>query len=121
MDITTLLQLYSTKDSKRKRALFQFYEDIISMPASLSFIAKKINDDLGKDVISVADIKYARYQYVDKNTVLKKSKKEGIEDKPKITKRENPNFSIDEITFTDPDEIEVNSKSTKSKFYKHKQ
>ncbi len=112
-----LIQLYQEKDRMRKRALYEIYKAEIELKASLPFIAKIINDDLGvENLIPISDLTYCRYFF--KDTQITKSK---IEDnKPKkesliIQKTAVPqNF---EIKFTDPD-LNTFDKSIKSKFSK---
>ena len=109
-----LIQLLQEKDRMRKRGLYELFRAEIEMKASLPFIAKLINDELGmENLIEVSDITYCRYFFKDA-TISKpenKSKKESLV----IPKNGNPQNI--EIKFTDPD-LNFYDKSIKSKFSK---
>ena len=105
--------MYRQKDKKRKRALWELFDNTIKLPASLSFIADTINKEIQVDnLVSESDIKYCRFYFMDKiksNIAAK--------DKPKISNSTKSNTLLSDIDWTDPDEIN-NPKTVKSKFSK---
>ncbi len=113
MNIDFLIEMYRKKDKKRKRALWELFDNTIKLPASLTFIADTINKEIQVDnLVSESDIKYCRFYFMDKvksNIAAK--------DKPKISNSPKSNTSHSDIDWTDPDEIN-NSNNSKSKFSK---
>jgi transcription termination factor NusB len=111
-----LIQLYQQKDRMRKRVLYELFKSEIEMKASLPFIVKMINEQLGiENLISIADITYCRFFF----KTIKVNKPQNPKNKPiqqsllLNNKADSQNF---EIKFTDLD-LEPNiSKSIKSKF-----
>jgi len=62
MEITKELvqELYKRKDPKRKRMLFELYQDLFTANYSARFLADIINKELSVAVVSLYDIKYIR-------------------------------------------------------------
>jgi hypothetical protein len=113
MNLETLIEMYQKKDPKRKRALWELFDNTIKLPASLTFIADTINKEIQvENLISESDIKYCRFYFMNK---VKSSI--GAKDKPKISNSPKPNTSSGDINWTDPDEVN-NSNNSKSKFSK---
>lgn len=84
------------------------------MMASLPFIVKLINDELGiENLIEVSDITYCRYFFKDAPFSKHKSKLK----KENLIIPKNGNPQNIEIKFTDPD-LNIYDKSIKSKFSK---
>lgn len=111
-----LIQLFQQKDRKRKEVLYRIFLDIINLNASLGFIAELINKDLGvTNLITQDDIKYCRYYF--KNTEGKKTPKSFLTISNKGLPLSNQIKSTDTITWTNPDEVNINQ-TTKSKFSK---
>ena len=113
MNIDFLIEMYRKKDKKRKRALWELFDNTIKLPASLTLIADTINKEIQVDnLISESDIKYCRFYFMDKvksNITAK--------EKPKIFNSLKSNTSSSDINWTDPDEVN-NSNNSKSKFSK---
>jgi hypothetical protein len=111
-----LIQLYQQKDRMRKRVLYELFKSEIEMKASLPFIAKLINEQLGiENLISIADITYCRYFFKD----VKVTKPQNPENKPiqqSLLLKNKVDGQDFEIKFTDPDLKPNASKSIKSKF-----
>ncbi|MCF0075342.1 hypothetical protein LZD49_32995 [Dyadobacter sp. CY261] len=55
-----LLMLYARKDVKRRRFLYMHYENLFAQYYSMGFLVDLINQDLGKALVAVGDIKYIR-------------------------------------------------------------
>jgi hypothetical protein len=62
MEITKelVLYLYERKDPKRKRMLFELYQDLFTANYSARFLADVINKKLSISVVTLYDIKYIR-------------------------------------------------------------
>ena len=113
MNIDFLIEMYRRKDKKRKRALWELFDNTIKLPASLTFIADTINKEIQVDnLVSESDIKYCRFYFMDK---VKSNI--SVKDKPKISNSPKSNIPLSDIDWTDPDEIN-NAKTVKSKFSK---
>lgn len=113
MDKKLLLkEMLQNKDPKRKKMLFEVFENEIHFSASSQFVAQFINKELGiENLVSSKDVEYCRYNFKQKN----KAKNEV----PKIPNtrapvKSNPIHDSNEIIWTNPDEI--NSNPYKSKF-----
>lgn len=115
MDKNIVRELYQRGDRKRKIALFKVYSEWILMDTSLKFIRDRINKDLGFNLITETEIKYARHHF--------KSQVDKISKAPLVQNRIIPE-SINQVPFTegvswtDPDEVTKNQNSLKSKFSK---
>lgn len=113
-----LITLLERKDKKRRRALWEVYQHLITTQASISFITQMINNELENNLVCDADVKYCRFYYMKKINVnrhiqsKKDSKKSPLPPTELISSVKN-----DSINWTDPDEIN-NPKTVKSKFSK---
>lgn len=109
-----LIQLFEEKDRMRKRGLYELFKAEIEMKASLPFIAKLINYELGmENLIVISDITYCRYFF--KDVTISKPENKLKNESLIIPKKSNPQNI--EIKFTDPD-LNIYDKSIKSKFSK---
>lgn len=107
MDKKTILkEMLKNKDPKRKKMLLEVFENEIHFSASSQFVAQYINKELGvENLVNAKDVEYCRYNFKQKNKA-----------KTEIPKISNPRPYTDanEITWTNPDEM--NSNPYKSKF-----
>ncbi len=55
-----LLTLYERKDAKRRRFLYHYYRHLFEKPYSIVYLTELINQDLGKALVTLYDIKYIR-------------------------------------------------------------
>lgn len=112
-----LIELYRQQDKKRRRVLYESFSNQIQMKASLAFIAKFINNELGvEELINEADIKYCRHYFVGKV-------KNSMPIVPKIPSKlvgEPVNKPHGDISWTNPDDDNFisNQSIVKSKFSK---
>jgi hypothetical protein len=64
MDKNLIKSLYQRGDPKRKKVLYQTYQQVFHAPFSYEQVVLTINEDLGEDIISFADVKYIREKFV---------------------------------------------------------
>lgn len=64
MDKELIKQLYSIRDSKRKKVLYEVYKDLFLQKLSIEFTAKQLNEYLGEELVTIIDIKYIRRHFV---------------------------------------------------------
>ena len=116
MNIDFLIEMYRRKDKKRKRALWELFDNTIKLPASLTFIADTINKELQVDnLVSESDIKYCRFYFMDK---VKSNI--SVKDKPIITNNSKSNtITKTTIEWSDPDSLDNYNSQSKSKFSKN--
>lgn len=55
-----ILRLYERKDPKRRRLLFEHYQNLFDSRYSARFLVEMINTDLGAETVGSYDIKYVR-------------------------------------------------------------
>lgn len=121
-----LLRLYARKDRKRRKMLFALFKDKIKLDVSIDAVVEMINLELGKQgIINAADIKYCRH-YFGKRQAENEMPKLMVE----IPPRNNSNSPIirkdvttvqsdlEELDWTDMEEISVAIEGIKSKFTK---
>jgi hypothetical protein len=117
MEKSLIISLFQQQDKKRRRFLYESFSSQIQMKASLAFIAKFINNELGiEELISEADIKYCRHYFVGKAKV-------SMSIVPKIPSKsvsKPTNKPSSEISWTNPedDNFISNQSVVKSKFSK---
>ena len=117
MEKPLIISLYQQQDKKRRRVLYDSFSNQIQMKASLTFIAKFINKELGiEELVSEADIKYCRHYFVGKV-------KSSMPIVPKIPSKlvnEPTNKPHGDISWTNPDDENFISYrlTVKSKFSK---
>ena len=116
MNIDFLIEMYRRKDKKRKRALWELFDNTIKLPASLTFIADTINKEIQVDnLVSESDIKYCRFYFMDK---VKSNI--SVKDKPIITNNSKSNTTTKTtIEWSDPDSLDNYNSQSKSKFSKN--
>lgn len=104
-----LKEMLQNKDPKRKKMLFEVFENEIHFSASSQFIAQYLNKELGiENLISAKDVEYCRYNFKRKNSLKTEI--------PKITDIRAPTKQVHEskeISWTNPDEMNSNPYKTK--------
>ena len=117
MDHSLIISLYQQNDKKRRRILYETFASQMQLKASLSFIAKFINQELGVEgLINEADIKYCRHYFMGK---IKPSELLVPKRVPQKTVIEPLSNTPSEIVWTDPDDANYSpQKSNKTKFSK---
>ncbi|KAA6437058.1 hypothetical protein FEM33_20270 [Dyadobacter flavalbus] len=113
MDKKLLKELYQRGDRKRKIALFSVYSEWILMDTSLKFIRDRINKDLGFDLVTEREIKYARHHF---KTRINKPSKPNLVNHPKAFESFDHTPTTESISWTNPDEVGSNQNSLKTKF-----
>ena len=121
-----LLRLYARNDRKRRKMLFALFRDKIKLDVSIDAVVEMINLELGKQgIVNAADIKYCRHYF---------GKRQAENERPNLIAdmppRNNSNSLIiskevntiqpdlEEVDWTDVDEISVAMEGIKSKFTK---
>lgn len=113
MDKKLLLkEMLQNKDPKRKKMLFEVFENEIHFSASSQFVAQFINKELGvKNLVNAKDVEYCRYNF---NKKSRPKTELPIIPNTRAPVKSNPIQDSNEIIWTNPDEI--NSNPYKSKF-----
>lgn len=65
MDKALIKSLYQRGDPKRKKVLYQAYQQVFHAPYSYEQVVLTINEDLEEEIISYADVKYIREKFVN--------------------------------------------------------
>ena len=112
-----IVELFESKDKRRRRCLYDLYGDIINMKASIFFICKLINKELARDdLVTEKDVVYCRFHFSKKSAQTLNSQKTTLTSSEKNQKVENGNT---EILWSDPDGDNYKKQaSIKSKFSK---
>ncbi len=119
------MRLYARKDRKRRKMLFALFRDKIKLDVSIDAVVEMINQELGKQIVKAADIKYCRHYFGKGEAEKEKSKV--IADLPP---RSNSNFPTareevatgppdpEKLDWTDVADISVAIEGVKTKFTK---
>ncbi|KAA0990414.1 hypothetical protein [Dyadobacter aurulentus] len=121
-----LLRLYARKDRKRRKMLFALFRDKIKLNVSIDAVVEMINQELGKQgIINAADIKYCRHYFGKRHTENERQKLiadmyPGNNSNSLIMSKEVKTIQpdLEEVDWTDVDEISVAMEGIKSKFTK---
>ncbi|GLU51559.1 hypothetical protein Dfri01_10200 [Dyadobacter frigoris] len=60
MDKTLLIAMYEKKDPKRRRKLYEFFQELFAQNLSAVLTVEIINKELGAEFIGLYDVKYIR-------------------------------------------------------------
>ena len=60
MDKELLIAMYEKKDPKRRRKLFEYFEELFAQQLSAALTVEIINKELGADLAQLYDVKYIR-------------------------------------------------------------
>lgn len=105
MDKELLIAMYEKKDPKRRRKLFEFFEELFAQQLSARLTVEIINKKLGGDFAQLYDVKYIRSHTAKWNNP-QTSRKSATELIPKTVKEDVP--------WSEPDELRKRSfKSSK--------
>lgn len=66
MNQALIKSLYQRGDPKRKKVLYQAYQQVFHAPYSYEQVVLTINEDLKEEIISYADVKYIREKFVNR-------------------------------------------------------
>ena len=99
--------MYEKKDPKRRRKLFEYFEELFGQHLSAALTVELINKELGSDFAQLYDVKYIRSHTAKWNDP--KTSRNAVNDRiPKMVKEDVP--------WSEPDELKKRSfKSSKFK------
>ena len=92
-----LIQLFESRDVRRRRKLYEYYEDYFKQQHSLRFTLALINAALGITLITRLDIKYIRAHC--------QQWKKAPAEQPKIPVAPPENKNLKELNWTNQDEL----------------
>ena len=60
MDKELLIAMYEMKDPKRRRKLYEFFQELFTQHLSAALTVEIINNELGSELTELYDVKYIR-------------------------------------------------------------